>query len=249
MPPALPDRVLFERWRTQGDPAAREAIVERYLPLAQRLVAHYRTGNEREDLLQVAAIGLLRAVDRYDPDRGIAFTSLAVPTILGELKRYFRDHGWAVRVPRHVQELAQRCRAATDELTGQLGRTPSAAEVAARCRTSVEKVLEARAAMHAHFALSLNRPWSDATDDGDRDTAALLREEPGFARVDAAHDLDRLLDPLSARDQRILRLRFQSELTQREIAARCGISQMQVSRVITACLAELADQSRAANRP
>src|SRR4051794_7032805 len=133
MASAPPDRVLFERWRADGDAAAREAIVERYLPLAQRLVTRYRTGNERDDLLQVAAIGLLKAVDRYDPDRGIAFTSLAVPVILGELKRYFRDHGWAVRVPRHVQELAQRCRIATEELTAHLRRTPSAAEVARRC--------------------------------------------------------------------------------------------------------------------
>src|SRR4051794_5797190 len=165
MGPAPPDRVLFERWRAGGDTAAREAIVERYLPLAQRLVSRYRAGNERDDLLQVAAIGLLKAVDRYDPDRGIAFTSLAVPTILGELKRYFRDHGWAVRVPRHVQELGQRCRVATDELTGRLGRTPSAAEVAARCRTTTEKVLEARAAMHAHFPVSLNRTWTDGDDE------------------------------------------------------------------------------------
>jgi RNA polymerase sigma-B factor len=249
MAAAPPDRVLFARWREHGDAAAREAIVERYLPLAQRLVSRYRTGNERDDLLQVAAIGLLKAVDRYDADRGIAFTSLAVPTILGELKRYFRDHGWVVRVPRHVQELAQRCRAATDELTGRLGRTPTAAEVAARCRTSTEKVLEARAAMHAHFPVSLNRPWAEGDDEGERHAAALLCEEPGFARVDAAHDLGVLLDRLPARDQRILRLRFQAELTQREIAACCGISQMQVSRVITACLGELADQSRAANRP
>jgi RNA polymerase sigma-B factor len=243
------DRGLFERWRDTGDAAAREALVERYLPLAQRLVSRYRAGNERDDLEQVAAIGLIKAVDRYDPDRGIAFTSLAVPTILGELKRYFRDHGWAVRVPRHVQELAQCCRAATDELTGRLGRTPSAAEVAERCGTTTEKVLEARAAMHAHFAVSLSRPWQEEDEDGgERPAAALRCEEPGFARVDAAHDLARLLDRLPPREQRVLRLRFQAELTQREIAACCGLSQMQVSRLIAASLADLAAQSRAANR-
>jgi RNA polymerase sigma-B factor len=245
---AASDRGLFERWRATGDAAAREAIVVRYLPLAQRLVSRYRAGNERDDLEQVAAIGLIKAVDRYDPDRGIAFASLAVPTILGELKRYFRDHGWTVRVPRHVQELAQRCRAATDELAGQLGRTPSAAEVAARCATTTEKVLEARAAMHAHFPVSLSRPWQEEDDRGDRYAAALQCEELGFARVDAAHDLARLLDRLPPREQRILRLRFQAELTQREIAACCGLSQMQVSRLIAASLADLADQSRAANR-
>jgi RNA polymerase sigma-B factor len=229
------DRALFERWRA-GDTAARAAIVERYLPLAQRLVGRYRAGNERDDLEQVAAIGLIKAVDRYDPDRGIAFTSLAVPTILGELKRYFRDHGWAVRVPRHVQELAQRCRGVTDELTGRLGRTPTAAEVAARCGTSAEKVIEARAAVHAHFAVPLTRPRRD---DDDRHAGALSCEDPGFARVDAAHDFARLLDRLPAREQRVLRLRFEAELTQREIAACCGMSQMQVSRLIAACLREL----------
>jgi RNA polymerase sigma-B factor len=246
--PAESDRALFERWRDAGDASARDALVERYLPLAQRLVNRYRVGNERDDLLQVAAIGLIKAVDRYDPDREIAFTSLAVPTILGELKRYFRDHGWAVRVPRHVQELAQRCRAATEELTSRLGRTPTAAEVAARCRTTPGKVVEARAAMHAHFPVSLSRAWLD-DDEGERHAAALLCEESGFALVDAAHDLDRLLDRLPPFEQRILRLRFQAELTQREIAACCGISQMQVCRLIAAALGELAAQSRAANRP
>jgi RNA polymerase sigma-B factor len=120
--------------------------------------------------------------------------------------------------------------------------------VAARCGTTTEKVMEVRAAMHAHFPVSLSRPAQDE-DEGERHAAALLCEEPGFARVDAAHDLARLLDPLPARERRILRLRFEAELTQREIAACCGISQMQVSRVIAACLTELADQSRAANRP
>jgi RNA polymerase sigma-B factor len=240
------DRALFLRWRDGSDPTARAAIVERYLPLAQRLVSRYRAGNERDDLEQVAAIGLIKAVDRYDPDRGIAFTSLAVPTILGELKRYFRDHGWAVRVPRHVQDLAQRCRAATDQLTGELRRTPTAAEVAARCDTSDEKVLEARAAMHAHFAVSLSRPAPDEDDDGERHAAALRCEEPGFALVDAAHDLARLLDRLPEREQRILRLRFQAELTQREIAACCGISQMQVSRLLADSLDELSRTATAA---
>jgi RNA polymerase sigma-B factor len=221
--------------------------VERYLPLAQRLVNHYRTGSERDDLMQVAAIGLIKAIDRYDPARGIGFTSLAVPTILGELKRYFRDHGWAVRVPRHVQELGQRARMATEELSARLGRAPTAAEVAERCGTTPERVLEALAAMHAHFAASLSRPRPAAEDE-----RWLLCEERGFADVEAALDLGALLERLPDLERRVLRLRFDGELTQREIAARCGISQMQVSRLLARCLSELATAAHsagAAGRP
>jgi RNA polymerase sigma-B factor len=238
--PPEPDRVLFERWARDRDAAAREALVQRYLPLAQRLVSRYRAGNERDDLEQVAAIGLIKALDRYDPARGIAFASLAVPTILGELKRYFRDHGWAVRVPRHVQELGQRARAATEELSARLGRAPTAAEVAARCGSTPERVLEARAAMHAHFAVSLSRP-RDADDDEPAGHAAELAcEERGFADVDAAFDLAALLDRLPERERRILRLRFEAELSQREIADHCGLSQMHVCRLLARCLSELA---------
>jgi RNA polymerase sigma-B factor len=234
-----PDHLLFARWARDRDPADREALVQRYLPLAQRLVSRYRAGSERDDLMQVAAIGLIKAVDRYDPARGIAFSSLAVPTILGELKRYFRDHGWAVRVPRHVQELGQRARAATQELSARLGRAPTAAEVAERCGSAPERVLEARAAMEAHFAVSLSRPRH--CDDDDR---RLLCEERGFAEVEATLDLAALLDRLPDRERRVLRLRFESELTQREIAERCGISQMHVSRLIARCLSELAPDAR-----
>jgi RNA polymerase sigma-B factor len=238
-----PDRVLFARWARERDPADREALVQRYLPLAQRLVNLYRTGSERDDLLQVAAIGLIKAVDRYDPARGIAFTSLAVPTILGELKRYFRDLGWAVRVPRHVQELGQRARTATEELSARLGRAPTAAEVAERCGTTPERVLEVRAAMHAHFSVSLSRPLH-----ADADERWLLCEDRGFADVEAALNLGALLDRLPELERRVLRLRFEGELTQREIAARCGISQMHVSRLITRCLTELAPAAHSATR-
>jgi RNA polymerase sigma-B factor len=243
-----PDRVLFERWAHQRDRSAREALLQRYLPLAQRLVSRYRAGNERDDLEQVAAIGLMRALDRYDPARGIAFSSLAVPTILGELKRYFRDHGWAVRVPRHVQELGQRARAATQELSAQLGRAPTVAEVAERLGDTPERVLEARTAMHAHFALSLSGA-RQAEEERSRYAAVLVCEDRGFEEVEAAHDLAGLLARLPEADRRIVRLRFEGELTQREIATRCGVSQMQVSRILARCLAELAPAARGSVAP
>jgi RNA polymerase sigma-B factor len=241
--------VLFERWARERDRAAREALLQRYLPLAQRLVSRYRAGNERDDLMQVAAIGLIKALDRYDPARGIAFSSLAVPTILGELKRYFRDHGWAVRVPRHVQELGQRARVATQELAAQLGRAPSVVEVAERLGETPERVLEARTAMHAHFAVSLSGPRQAEDEERSRYAAMMLCEERGFEEVEAAHDLAGLLARLPEPDRRIVQLRFEAELTQREIAARCGVSQMQVSRILSRCLTELAPAAQGSRAP
>src|SRR3712207_4278919 len=133
---------LFERYRAHGDADAHEELVQRFLPLSRHLARKYIAGNEREDVEQVAALGLLKAIERFDASRGLAFTSFAVPTILGEVKRYFRDLGWTVRVPRSVQELVPRVDRATEALTGKLGRTPTADEVAQHCGVSVEDVLE-----------------------------------------------------------------------------------------------------------
>src|SRR3954452_12249571 len=169
---------LFERYHRDHDPADREALVERFLPLARHLSRRYATSTDRDDLEQVAAIGLLKAIDRFDPSRGLAFTSFAVPTILGELKRHFRDFGWSVRVPRELKELAARVEDAVEELNGELGRTPTTEQIAQRCGVSVERVLEARATATAHRADSLDRPTYE--DDEEARGPAIGREDPEF---------------------------------------------------------------------
>jgi RNA polymerase sigma-B factor len=220
---------LLERYHRHPDSAGRKELVERFMPLALHLSRRYATGEEREDVEQVAAIGLLKAIDRFDPERGIAFTSFAVPTILGEIKRYFRDLGWSVRVPRDLQELRARVGRVTEELTHELGRTPTTAEVAARCETTVERVLEARAIATAHRAMSLDVP----ADDGEREPRVeVAHDEPGYAHAERAADVAHVLAVLPARERAILHLRFHEDLTQREIGGLLGISQMQVSRLL-----------------
>jgi RNA polymerase sigma-B factor len=237
---------LFARYRRDHDPATRDALVARFLPLAYHLARRYHGGADADDLQQVASLGLLKAIDRFDPERGIAFTTFAVPTILGELKRYFRDHGWTVRPPRDLQELKLRVDAISQTLTGELGRSPTPAELAERAQATIEQVLEALAAATAHYPDSLDQPL---TDDGDDAIDFLAATEPGFERVDDAVFVDGLLNTLSDRERVILRLRFEEDLTQVEIGARLGISQMHVSRVIRQAIATLqattaADQRR-----
>ena len=232
---------LFERYRSEGDEEAKEQLVERFLPLARHLARRYLSGPEREDVEQVAALGLLKAIERFDPDRGLAFTSFAVPTILGEVKRYFRDLGWTVRVPRSIQELVPKVEKATEALTGKLGHTPTADEVAAYCGVSVEDVLEARGSASAHRADSLDRPVAE---EGDASRGDLMGDvDPGFAHVEQAVDVQRLLTALPEREQRIVRLRFEHDLTQREIAEHVGLSQMHVSRLLRDALTQLAERA------
>jgi RNA polymerase sigma-B factor len=235
---------VFEHYHRERSPADREWLVEHFLPLAHHLARRYRPHSDREDVDQVAAVGLLKAIDRYDPDRGVAFTSFAVPTILGEIKRYFRDLGWAVRVPRDLQELALQAEGVTERLTGRLGRAPTAAEVAEACETTVERVLDARGTQTAHFADSLDVPAS-SREDSDAPLAELRDDEAGFQYAEWRADIDHLLATLSERDQQILRLRFYGDLTQSEIADRLGLSQMQVSRLLRRSLETLHEQTNA----
>src|SRR3954451_1256322 len=155
---------LLRRYHRDRAPADRERLVEEFMPLARHLAHRYHRGAEREDLEQVAALALVKAIDRFDPFRGVAFTSFAVPTIVGEIKRYFRDLGWSVRVPRALQELAANVERQTDVLTSRLGRVPTTAEVAEACHTTVERVLEARGTMTAHFPDSLDVPTGEEAD-------------------------------------------------------------------------------------
>jgi len=227
---------LFARYRRDHDPATRDALVDRFLPLAYHLARRYHGGAEADDLQQVASLGLLKAIDRFDPAHGAAFTSFAVPTILGEIKRYFRDHGWTVRVPRDLQDLKLRVDAISRTLTGELGRAPTAAELAERANATTEQIVEALAAATAHHPDSLHQPVSD---EGDEAINFLAAEEPGFDQVDDAAFVDGLLDTLSDRARMILRLRFENDLTQSEIGDRLGISQMHVSRLIRQAIATL----------
>jgi RNA polymerase sigma-B factor len=233
----LSESEAFERYRQNHDGAAREELVQRYLPLARHLARRYKGRGEIDDLNQVAAFALLKAIDRFDPDRGLAFSSFAVPTILGELKRYFRDHGWVVRVPRDVQELKLRLDRLVEAMTGEIGRSPTPAELADRADVSVEQVIEALGAATAHYPDSLDRPL---TDDGEEAINLLVAgNDPGFAQVENAEMVDGLLATLPDRERLILKLRFEDELTQAEIGRRLDISQMHVSRLIRQSIASL----------
>jgi RNA polymerase sigma-B factor len=236
---AREDRRLLERYHRDGDPAAREALVERFLPLARQLARRYQRGGESlDDLVQVASLGLLKAIDRFEPDRTTAFSSFAVPTILGELKRHFRDRGWAVRVPRDLQEMAVRVDRLADEMARSLGRAPTAAELANEIGTTPERVLEAREAAGAYRAVSLDRSRDD-DEEGEGMADVFGAEDPGFGEAEDAATVERLMSVLSDREREVLRLRFAEDLTQSEIGARVGVSQMHVSRLIRQAIARL----------
>ena len=212
------------------------------MPLARSLARRYHRGEEPlEDLEQVAALGLLKAIKGFDPDRGSAFASFAVPTIVGELRRHFRDKGWGVRVPRDLQELALRLDRTSEELSRELGRAPTPAEVAERLGVSEEEVLEAREAAHAYRAVSLDRPRTEDDEGGPAVADSMGGEDPGFRRAEDAATVDQLLRVLAPREREVLRLRFVEDLTQQEIGDRIGVSQMHVSRLIRQAIARLGE--------
>ena len=231
----------------QGDAAAREQLVQRYIRLAHKLARRYaRSSEPLEDLEQVACLGLVRAIDRFDSSRGTTFSTFAVPTILGELRRHFRDRTWAVRVPRELRDLAAAVEHATEGLAAELGRSPSLAEVADAVGQSVEHVMAAREAALAYRCDSIDRPLR-ADEAGGGATLADLLGEPDdeLSRVEAGVMLDQLAEvTLSERDRVVLRLRFEHDLLQREIADRIGVSQMQVSRILRDAMDRLQDAAR-----
>ena len=236
-PRASEDARLFARYKRTGDPAARDEIVARFLPLAKRLARRYAENAEYDDLVQVASFALIKAIDRYDPKRGISFSTYAVPTIVGELKRYFRDYTWTVRVPRPLHDQALRVYRVSDRLTGTLGRSPSAGEIAEALNTSVESVLEALQTVSAKRPDRLDAP-SDY-EDGESEGPIAAFEEEGFAVAEASATMAPLLSRLTPREQQILQLRFEHDLTQSEIGALLGISQMHVSRILRRTIAQL----------
>src|SRR4051812_3471593 len=245
----LEDERLLEKYHREGDVVAREELVMRFVPLARQLASRYRhAGEPLEDLVQVACLGLLKAVDRFEPSRGHAFTKYAVPTMLGELKRHFRDKGWSVHVPRATQELVLKVNEALGTLPGKLGRSPRPRDVAEAVGAPVEDVLEAMEAATAYEATSLDAPRPGSADDDGGWTYAdsLADEEHGYELVEIGETLRGTLAALPERERLILRLRFEEDLTQAEIAERVGVSQMHVSRLLRRSLDRLSAAGAAA---
>jgi len=246
---ARDDQRLFKAWLTSGDTHARTALIERFMPLARSLARRYqRSGEPLDDLVQVASVALVKAIDRYDPARGCAFSSFAVPTIAGELKRYFRDHSWTVRPPRDLQEVTLRVETALTRLTQQLDRSPTTHELAAAAGLDDEQVLEALQARRGRSAVSLQTPQGDP---GDAMTLGdtIGTEDADLERAEQRVALNDLLKTVPARAREMVRLRFEEDMTQAEIGALFGVSQMQVSRILRQTLEQLrqvADQAEVA---
>lgn len=219
----------------------RNTLVELNLSLVKYAARRFRGRSEpMEDIVQVGTIGLIKAINRFDPERGVEFTSFAMPTISGEIKRFFRDTSWAVKVPRRLQELRIDTAKAHDALEQDLGREPTDAELAAQLHVSAEELAEGRKAAHAYSARSLDAPVQD---DGDRDAyagrPALGEEDGAYDRIECLESLKPILAGLPERERTLLALRFGQELTQSEIGERLGLSQMHVSRLLNRTLARL----------
>jgi RNA polymerase sigma-B factor len=240
------DVMLLRRYARTRDPQLREQLVHRYMPLARYAAAQYRHGPEPfEDLVQVASLGLLKAIDRYDPIRGSAFSSYALPTMSGELRRHFRDRSWAVRPPRDLQEHALAVERATEALSRELGHAPTVADIGARTGYDVETVLEAREALSARLSTSLSATVRGGDGDELELGSRLGADDDGFAAAEQRATLGALAKALTAREREIVRLRFEEDMTQAEIGEVVGLSQMHVSR----CLRTAVDKLRAAAAP
>lgn len=223
---------------------ARGELVELHLPLVEHCARRFlNRGEPFEDLVQVGTIGLIKAVDRFDSERGVEFSTYATPTILGEIKRHFRDKGWAIRVPRRLQELRMSIASATSALSQTLGRSPTPAEVAERLGIGVEEVMEGLESANAYSTLSL-----DAGDGGDDGLGSMLdtmgSTDEALDHVEIRESIRPLIEALPAREKQILLLRFFRQMTQSQIAEEVGISQMHVSRLLTRTLAELRESIR-----
>jgi RNA polymerase sigma-B factor len=236
------EAMLWRRLRDQSDPAAREELVRRYLPFAKNLALRYRGASESfDDLLQVANLGLVNAVDRFDPARGTPFAAFASPTILGELKRHFRDRVWTVRVPRGLHDRMAEVEKATTALTVELQRSPSVSEIAAKLEIEPAEVLEVLEANHNRRPLSLDRPVG-GEDDESPASEWVGDEDEGYELVDDKLALEGVLPQLDDRERLILRLRFVEDMTQSQIAEQIGHSQMHVSRILRRTLERIREQ-------
>jgi len=231
------DRELLRRYHEEGDVAAREELVQRHLPLVRSLARRFAgRGESLEDLEQVGAIGLIKAIDRFEISREVALTSYATPNVVGEIKRHFRDRGSAIRIPRNLKELSARMGKAMERLTATEGRSPTIAEIAAELDTSAEQVLEALEAGSARSTVSL----SSSGDGDDLDPMEIVGEEDeGYDRVEDRASIEPAMGTLPDREREILRMRFEEGMTQSQIADKVGVSQMHVSRLIRKSIDQL----------
>jgi RNA polymerase sigma-B factor len=243
MPPTAPssqatDRQLLRRYHVHGDRGAREELVQRHLPLVRALARRYAgRGESLEDIEQVGAIGLIKAIDRYELSREVALTTYATPNVVGEIKRHFRDKGWAIRIPRGLQELNAKMSSTIERLTARLGHSPSIAEIAEELQTTPEEVLEAMEAGSAYSPVSLS---AGPGGEGELDPMETIgSEDLGFERTEQRASLEPALEMLPEREREILRMRFEDGLTQTQIAEQVGVSQMHVSRLIRKSLARM----------
>ena len=234
------DRRLLLRYHRHGDREARDELVNRFMPLARQLARRYQRQSEPlDDLVQVASIGLVKAIDRFDPERGTAFSSYAVPTILGELKRYFRDSAWAAHVPRGMQERVMQVNQVVSRLARDTGRSPTAAEVADALEVPAEHVLETMEAATAYDAVSLEAPRVGEHREGDSYAETVGEIDERYEMIEYSAAIAPTVSAMPERDRLVLELRFVEDLTQSEIAERIGVSQMHVSRLIRRALTRL----------
>lgn len=234
---------LFRLYKEKGDEEARDQLIVSHLNLVRFLASKFKNrGEPLDDLVQVGTIGLIKAIDRFDPERGLEFTTYATPTILGEIKRHFRDKGWSIRVPRRLQELSAKVNQATDELTVELQRSPSVEEIAAKLGVGAEEILEAMESSGAYTSVSLE---AGGTSEDDEAPALIDRLGSVDEDLDASDDrmvIDDAIRDFSPREQEIVRMRFIDGLTQVEIAKRLGVSQVQVSRLLRRTLRKIQDK-------
>ena len=236
-------RELFRRFKEQGDAEARDQLIVNHINLVRFLASKFKNrGESLEDLIQVGTIGLIKAIDRFDPERGLEFTTYATPTIMGEIKRHFRDKGWSVRVPRRLQELSAKVNQATDELTNQLQRSPSVAEIAEHLGSTVDEVLEAMESSSAYSSVPLEGGGSGEDDEAPSVIDHYATEDPDLAASDDRIVLEQAIADFSPREQEVVKMRFDEGLTQVEIAERLGISQVQVSRLLRRTLRRIQDK-------
>ena len=229
---------LLLAYHRDGDRDARDRALVELMPLVRALASRYAgRGEPLEDLVQVGALGLIKAVDRFDVDRGVEFSSYAVPTIVGEIRRHFRDKAWAMHVPRRLKELSVRLSRVLDQLTTELGRSPTIAELAEATQVEEEDVIDALDSANAYSTRSLHAPFEDGDDSSLADK--LGTDETGYAEVEDGSLVAAGLDALDERERRIVELRFFEEMTQSQIAAEVGISQMHVSRLLRSALATM----------
>ena len=236
----------FRRLRAGGDEAIRNELIERALPLAHQVARRYLRGGEPfEDLLQVARLGLVKAVDRFEPGRGVAFSSYAVPTMVGEIKRHFRDTCWSIHLPRSLQERVLKVEQAERELSGRIGRAPTVAELAAHAHLTEEQALEALEAASAYDTRSLDAPAPAEDDEGRSHGETIGEIDERFGLVEDLGAVRVAMQSLPLRERRILHMRFMRDMTQSEIAERVGVSQMQISRLLRRALRTLREEAEA----